>query len=246
MVTRTNFLWVGDLVSQLLSILVSIAAVVLLLPYLLGGSSELLAFTYIVYFFFGFVTLINLGIILWRWLRMQRRIAAICAQPAQWLVRWRYDHWTWQQYAQSERTQAYGAVAKWSIPFLLISAIVAYMWSQVLDQQVLGPLLTIIGLNLGVLFLQGAVLPYYRILNTAPEAIITAEGLCIGGNAYFWQQGNANLQSVDLAPGQPGALAFKLRVRRGRNRSTQVVRVPVLPGHETQAQQVVTALTPKT
>lgn len=244
MVARTNFLWVGDLVSQLLSILVSIAAVVLLLPYLLG-SSELLSFTYTVYFFFGFVTLINLGIILWRWQRMQRRIEAICAQPAQWLARWHYDHWTWQQYAQSERSQSYGAVAKWSIPFLLISAIVAYLWSQVLDQQVLAPLLTIIGLNLGVFFLQGTVLPYYRILNTAPEAIITPAGLCIGGSAYFWQEGNASLQSVDLAPGDPSALEFKLRVRRGRNRSTQVVRVPVLPGHETQAQQVVIALAPK-
>jgi len=244
MVARTNFLWLGDLVSQVLSILVSIAAVMFLVPYFLGGNADFPAFGYFIYFFFGFITLINIGIVIWRWRRLKQRVDEISTQPDQWLARWHYDEWTWQEYAQTERRRAYWTAAKWSLPILLIGVLVVYIWLQLFGQQILWPLLIVIGVNLMVLLLQVGILPYYRILNTAPEAIITPEGICIGGNAYFWQKGNASLRSIALVQGQPSALEFKLRVQNGRNSSIQRVRVPVLSGYEKQAQQVVERLTP--
>ena len=244
MVARTNFLWVGELVSQVVSILVSIAAVMVLVPYFLGANRGFPDFGYFIYFFFGFITLVNLGIVVWRWRRTQQRVDEISTQPERWLARWRYDEWTWQEYAQTERRRAYGTVAKWSLPILLIGVFVGYVWLQMFSQQILWPMLTVIGINLAVLLFQVGILPYYRILNTAPEAIITPEGVCIGGNAHFWQQGNATLRSVTLVQGQPSVLEFKLRVQNGRNSSTQWVRVPVLSGYEPQAQQVVAQLAP--
>lgn len=244
MVARTNFLWIGDLVSQVVSILVSIAAVMVLLPYFLGANAEFPDFGYFIYFFFGFITLINIGTVVWRWRRTQQRMDEVSTHPEQWLARWRYDSWTWQEYAQSERRRAYGSIAKWSLPILLIGAFVGYVWLQMFGQQIRWPMLTVIGINLAVLLFQVGILPYYRILHTAPEAIITPEGVCIGGNAYFWQKGNARLRSVALVQGQPNTLEFKLRIQNGRNSSTQVVRVPVLSSNETQAQQVIEKLTP--
>lgn len=242
MVARTNFLWIGDLVIQVVFLLVSIGAVMFLMPYFLGVNGGFPDFGYFIYFFFGIITLINMGIVIWRWQRTKQRVDAIITQPAQWLARWRYDQWTWEAYAQRERRRAYGAAAKWSLPILLIGALVGYVWLQMVGQQILWPMLTVIGINLAILFFQVGILPYYRILNTAPEAIITPEGVCIGGNAYFWHQGNARLRAVTLVQGQPSTLEFKLRVQNGRNSSTQVVRVPVMSGNEGQAQQVVERL----
>lgn len=100
------------------------------------------------------------------------------------------------------------------------------------------------GVNLLALLVQSAVLPYYRILNIAPEAMITADGLCTGGRSYFWRQGNANLRALSFMPGQPNTLDFTLHIRKGRNSSTQTIRVPVPVGNEVQAQQVIARLVP--
>ena len=105
-------------------------------------------------------------------------------------------------------------------------------------------MLAVMAVNLLALLVQTGILPYYRILNTAPAAIITADGLCIGGSAYFWRQGNASLRALSFTPGQPNTLDFTLRVRKGRNSSTQTIRVPVPVGNEAQAQQVIERLTP--
>lgn len=244
MVARTNFLWIGELVGQLLTILINTASVLFLLPYLFGFVAADAAFPYFIYFFFGLVTLVNLIFISWQWHRIQQRLNTITAQPAQWLARWSYDQWTWQAYAQRERRRHHGTIAKWSVPFLLITAFVSYMWLQTFGQRILWPMLAVMGVNLLVLLVQTGILPYYRILNTAPEAIITADGLCIGGAAYFWRQGNATLRSLALIQDQLNTLAFTLRVRKGRNRSTQVVHVPIPAGYEVQAQQVIDRLTP--
>jgi hypothetical protein len=243
MAARTNYLWIGELVGQLLAILINTVSVLFLLPYFWGFDAALPAFGSLVYFFFGFITLINLIALGWRWRRTQQRLDTISAQPARWLARWHYDQWTWQEYAQRERNQSYWTLAKWSIPFLGIAGFVAYVWLQFFGQPILAPLLTVMGVNLLVLLVQIGVLPYHRILNTAPEAIITAEGVCIGGSAYFWQQGNTRLRSLTLVEGQPSTLEFKLRVQNGRNRSSPIVRVPVPAGYESQAQQVVARLT---
>lgn len=245
MVARTNFLWIGELIGQLLVIVINTASVLFLLPYIFGFDADVAGFRYLVYFFFGAITLINIIAISWQWRRTQQRLDAMRAQPTQWLVRWHYDQWAWQEYAQRERSRRYGLAAKWSIPFLAIVAIVAYMWLQFFGQRILWPMFAVMGVNLLALLVQTAILPYYRILNTAPEALITAEGVCIGGSAYFWQRGNASLQSISWQQGQSPTLDFILRVRKGRNRLTETVRVPVPAGYETQAQQVVERLTTK-
>lgn len=188
MVARTNLLWSGELVGQLLTILVNTASVLFLLPYFFGLGAEGAAFRKLVYLFFGVITLINIIAIGWQWRRTQQRLDVINAQPAQWLARWQYDQWTWQEYAQRERNRHYWTIVKWSVPFLLITAFVSYMWLQTFGQPILWPMLAVMGVNLLMLLVQTGISPYYRILNTAPEAIITADGLCIGGSAYFWRQ----------------------------------------------------------
>ena len=244
MVARTNTLWIGELIGQVLAILINTTSVLFLLPYFFGLGAEGAAFPNLFYLFFGVITLINVIAIGWQWRRTQQRLDAISAEPAQWLARWHYDQWTWQAYAQRERSRHYWTVAKWSIPFLLIAAFVSYMWLQTFGQPILWPMLAVMGVNLLALLVQSGILPYYRILNTAPEAIITAEGLCIGGAAYFWKQGNDSLRSLAFVHGQPNTLDFTLRVRKGRNSSTQSVRIPVPAGSEVQAQQVIDRLTP--
>ncbi len=244
MVARTNLLWLGELVGQLLMILVNTASVLFLLPYFFGLGTEGATFLNLVYLFFGVITLINVVAIGWQWRRTQQRLDAITADPAQWLARWHYDQWTWQEYAQRERSRHYWTIAKWSIPILLIAAFVSYLWLQTFGQRILWPMLAVMGINLLALLVQNAVLPYYRILKTAPEAIITADGLYIGGSAYFWRQGNASLRSLNFVPGQPNTLDFALCIRKGRNSSTQTIRVPVPVGNEAQAQQVIARLVP--
>lgn len=245
MVARTNLLWLGELVSQLLIILVNIASILLLLPYFFGLGAEGAAFLNLVYLFFGVITLINVIAIGWQWRRTQQRLDAINADPGQWLARWHYDQWGWQEYAQRERSRRYWTIAKWSLPILLIATFVSYMWLQTLGQRILWPMLTVMGVNLLALLVQTGILPYYRILNTAPEAIITADGLCIGGSAYFWRQGNASLRALNFVAGQPNTLDFTLRIRKGRNSSTQTVRVPVPVGCEAQAETIIGMLAPK-
>src|SRR6476469_1552514 len=100
MVERTNFLWLGDLVGQVVLFLTSIAAVMFLVPHFLAGNSEFPPFGYFIYYFFGFITLINIIIVIVRWRRMKQRVDAVSVHPEQWLVRWHYDQWTWQEYAQ--------------------------------------------------------------------------------------------------------------------------------------------------
>jgi len=245
MVARTNYLWIGELIGQLLAILINTTSVLFLLPYFFGLGVEGAAFLNLVYLFFGVITLINVIAIGWQWRRTQQRLDAINAQPTQWLARWHYDQWTWQAYAQRERSQHYWTVAKWSVPFLLIAAFVSYMWLQTFGQPILWPMLTVMAVNLLALLVQTGILPYYRILNTAPEAIITAEGLCIGGATYFWRQGNATIRSLVLVKGQPDMLEFKLRIRRGRSSSAPTVYVPVPTGCEAQAERIASQLTAK-
>ena len=245
MVARTNTLWIGELVGQLLTILVNTASVLFLLPYFFGLGAEGAAFLNLVYLFFGVIILINVIAIGWQWRRTQQRLDAINADPTQWLARWHYDQWTWQAYAQRERSRHYWTIAKWSIPFLLMAAFVSYMWLQTFGQSILWPMLAVMGVNLLALLVQTGILPYYRILNTAPSAIITAEGLCIGGSAYFWRQGNASLRALSFTPGQPNTLDFTLRVRKGRNSSTEIIRVPVPIGCEPQAETIISILTLK-
>ena len=245
MVARTNLLWLGELVSQLLIILVNISSILFLLPYFFGLGAEGAAFLNLVYLFFGVITLINVVAIAWQWRRTQQRLDAINADPAQWLARWHYDQWSWQEYAQRERSRHYWTIVKWSVPFLLIAAFVIYIWLQIFGQPILQPMLAVMGVNLLALLVQSAVLPYYRILNTAPEAIITADGICIGGSAYFWRQGNASLRSLNFVPGQPNTLDFTLHIRKGRNSSTQTIHIPVPIGCEPQAETIIGMLTPK-
>lgn len=69
MVARTNLLWSGELVGQLLTILVNTASVLFLLPYFFGLGAEGAAFRKLVYLFFGVITLINIIAIGWQWRR---------------------------------------------------------------------------------------------------------------------------------------------------------------------------------
>ena len=78
-----------------------------------------------------------------------------------------------------------------------------------------------------------------------PTAIITPEGLCIGGCAYFWRRGDATLCAVTLRQGEAEVLEFKLRVQHGRRTANQTVCVPVPLGHRTEADTVVAALASK-
>ena len=245
MVARTNTLWIGELIGQLLAILINTTSVLFLLPYFFGLGVEGAAFLNLVYLFFGVITLITVSVIGWQWRRTQQRLAAIDADPTQWLARWHYDQWSWQAYAQRERSRHYWTIAKWSVPFLLIAAFVSYMWLQTFGQQVLWPMLAVMGVNLLTLLVQSGILPYYRILNTAPAAIITADGICIGGSAYFWRQGNASLRALNFVPGQPNTLDFTLRIRKGRSSSTEIIRVPVPAGNEAQAENIVGLLLQK-
>ena len=244
MIARTNTLWIGEWVGQLFVILVNRASLLILLPYFLGLGAENTAFFNLVYLFLGVITLINIAVIGWQWRRTQQRLDAINADPTQWLARWHYDQWTWQAYAQRERRQHYWVIAKWSIPVLFFTAFISYIWLQAFGQSILWPMLAVMGVNLLALLVQIGILPYYCILNTAPEATITADGLCIGGSAYFWRQGNASLRALRFTPGQPNTLDFTLRIRKGRNSSTQTIHVPVPVGNEAQAQQVIERLTP--
>ena len=243
MVMRTNFLWLGDLVSQVIAMVAGMAAVMVLLPHFFAVNGESPTFGAFMYLFFWFITLLNVGSTIWHWQRRQRRIDAVSMQPEKWLARWHYDQWTWQTYAETERRQAYWSLAKWSIPVLLIGAFVTSMWLQIFGQPILWPLLVVIGINLTVLLLQVGVLPYYRVLHTAPEAIITKESVWIGGAVYFWQQDNTGRCAVTLVQGQPSTLEFKLQIRNGRNSSNPRVRVPVPAGYEQQAQRVIDLLT---
>ncbi len=88
MVVRTNTLWIGELVGQLLTILINTASVLFLLLYFFGFGAEGAAFHNLAYLFFGVITLINVVAIGWQWRRTQQRLDTINAQPGQWLARW--------------------------------------------------------------------------------------------------------------------------------------------------------------
>lgn len=145
MVARTNLLWLGELVGQLLTILVNTASVLFLLPYFFGLGAEGAAFLNLVYLFLGAITLSNVIAIGWQWRRTQQRLDAINADPAHWLASWHYDQWTWQEYAQRERRRHYWTIARWSIPFMLIVAFVSYVWLQTFGQRILWPMLAVMG-----------------------------------------------------------------------------------------------------
>lgn len=245
MVARTNFLWPGDLVSQVVAIVVSMTAIMFLLPVLLAGSRELLTFTYLRNGLLLLITLLNVLSCLGRWQRIQQRVAVVTAHQGQALVGWRYDPPTWQAYAKRERRRAYMRLAQWSVPVLLIGALVIYSLLETFGAHLFWPLLDAIGANLLVIFVRIGVLPYYRILHTAPAALITLDGLCIGGNAYFWRRGDATLCAVALQHDQVQQLEFKLRVQYGRTRAIETVQVPVPAGRVAEAETVVAVLAPK-
>ncbi|MFZ4659938.1 MAG: hypothetical protein ACOYNY_23210 [Caldilineaceae bacterium] len=94
MVVRTNTLWIGELVGQLLAILINTASVLFLLPYFFGLGAAGAAFLNLVYLFFGVITLINVVAIGWQWRRTQQRLDTINAQPGQWLAHWQAAQYT--------------------------------------------------------------------------------------------------------------------------------------------------------
>jgi len=245
MSARTNFLWTGDLVSQVVAIVVSMMAIMVLLPHLLAGSRDLPAFAYFTNVALAVVTLLNVFSCLGRWERTKQRVAAVTAHRGQALVCWRYDQQAWQAYAQAERRRAYMYLAKWSAPFLFVGAFVLYMLLQAFGSSFFWPLLSAMGVNLLVVLVRVGILPYYRIRQTVPTAIITPEGLCIGGCAYFWRQGDATLDAITLRQGLAQVLEFKLRVQQGRRAVSQTVYIPVPLGHGTEAATTVAALAPK-
>lgn len=243
MVTRTNFLWVGDLVSQVVVTVASIAAFIVVIPYFFAAVGKAPTVDTGLYRFFGLIVLINIGYTIWRWQRTQRWMDAVRMHPEKWLAHWHYDQRAWQTYAESERSQAYWSLAKWSLPVLLLGALITYGWLQILGLSIFGPLLVVIVINLAIVLLEVGVLPYYRVLQTTPQALITEESVWIGGTVYFWRHDNSSLRAVRLIQGQPNTLEFKLQVHTGRYPSFPSVRVPVPPGYEQQAQQVVDLLT---
>lgn len=242
---QKNLLWPVDLVSQVVSIVVSMTAIMLLLPFVLSGRPGFAAITYSLNGALAIIMLVNVFMIIGRWQRTKQRVSAMSVYHSQVLAHWRYDQKTWRAYAESERRYAHSYLARWTLPGLIIGLSVVYLWLQLFGQQVLSPLLTAGSVNLLVLLVKTGLLPYYRVLNTPSEAIITPDGLCIGGGAYFWRQGNAKLCTVNLQQGQPSMLVFNLRVQNGRTTSTQSVRIPVPVGCAAEAATVVDALTPQ-
>ena len=83
MVARTKFLWPGDLVSQVVSIVISMTAVMVLLPYFLAGSRGFSPFVYVVNVCLGLITLINVIVIIGRWQRTKQRVIAMSIHRGQ-------------------------------------------------------------------------------------------------------------------------------------------------------------------
>lgn len=245
MLARTNFLWSIDLVSQVISTVVSMTALMLLLPYVLSSRAEVATLAYGINSALAIIMVTNVLMIIGRWQRTQQRVGAISVYHSQALVHWHYNQKTWRAYAESEWDHAFRLLARWLLPGVMLGGAVVYIWLQVFGEQILWPLLSAVGVNLFVLLAKTGLLPYYRILNTRPEAIITPDGLYIGGVVHFWRQGNAMLRAVTLQQGQPHVLQFNLRVQNGRTTSTHHVRIPVPPGCEVEAATVVDALNPE-
>jgi hypothetical protein len=250
MLVRTNFLWIGQLLADLFVVLTTVASLLYLLPY--WAHADYASIDFGIYLFIGLPALwfpITLG---WGWQKLQQRITTMIGHREQWLARWSYDQRTWQEYAQSERRRTYRHLAKWYAIFLLMGALIGIPWSQMFGQTSVIHLLLVVSVGLLVTFVQVTLVPYYRALNTAPEAFISTEGICIGGTVYFWEQAHSNfwqpsglkIRSLTLVEGQPNTLEFKLYLRSGRSSSSPVVIVPIPAGCESQVMQVLAQLAP--
>lgn len=252
MLTRTNFLWSGELLANLLVVWTISAAFLYLLPYFAHADYASVDFG-IYLIFVGFPVLVSPVAFGWGWRKLEQRVTTMIGHREQWLAHWRYDQHAWQEYAQHERHRSYRSLAKWYMIFLALSAFIGIPWGQMFGQDAVLHLLIVLSVGLLVTFVQVTLVPYYRVLNTPPEAIISTEGIYIGGTVYFWQPENANLwqhsstaiRSLTLVQGQPNMLEFKLHVRSGNDHSRPGVYVPVPAGHEAQAQQVIERLAPK-
>ncbi len=253
MLARTSFLWLGDLLVDLLIVLTTLAAVICLLPYWGGKAVSYASIDYGLYLYFGFTALFLLLALVWNWRSLQREIATVVSHREQWLVHWSYSQQTWRAYAQRVRDHTYRHLAKWYIIFLLLGAFIGISWIQTFGYTIFWPLLTVISVGLLVTYIKVTLTPYHRVLNTVPEAIISTNGVCIGGIFYCWQQegsrfgqdSSTKLRSLALVPGQPNMLEFKLYIRSGSDHARPSVYVPVPVGCESQAQMVIERLAPK-
>lgn len=244
MIERTNFLWLGELIAEIAWAVIGVLGLLIFLPYMAAyGFPDFNDFPFI-YPMFGAVALINIGSSLWKWQRKTKWAQTLSATPEQALVHWRYDEWTWQEYAQQQSRYLLRSMAKWAPVSILIGGFVLYMWQQAFSQQIIYPLLIWMGINLALTLILMVVVPYYRIRNTAAEAIISNEGMLIGGTVHFWKSGDVTLKRVQMVEQPQHTLEFTVRIPNNRNRSTETIRVPVPAGQEQEAQRVVAALSP--
>jgi len=88
-------------------------------------------------------------------------------------------------------------------------------------------------------------LAYRRNIGRPSEVMISPEGICVGGQLTVWKTLTSRLDRVTLSGQDPALLEFEVSYLSRISYQTYEVRVPVPPGQEALAEQVVAALAPR-
>lgn len=236
---RTNLLWKGELLIQIATMVVVSSPATIMPIYFLWRGGENLEYA-VGILVFG-VLILSLAMLFLRWMWQMRNadVQWLLAHPARWLLHWHYEQASWQHYARSERNQnllEWAIIATFFAVISLITMITTSLGSII--EGILYCLIAYAIIVVPLLFLQ-VLLPYVRILYTAPEAYVTRSEVCIGGNYYNWRNSGAVLIDVQLHGGDPYRLELTIALDARRRLN---VRIPVPLGQESSAQQVVDEL----
>lgn len=236
--TRTNLHWKGDRIVGFVTLMLMPAMpLVMSIVFLFQGGGSPPAALFMLAFG-SVLSLIVFAFLRWTWDMEDDQARWLLAYPARWLVHWQYDQATWQKYARSEREhKLFEAIASAAVMSVIGLLILLMSWHIALADLIIVSGLVVLW-PLGYL-LSCAILTYYRILNTVPEAYITRSELYIGGRLYDWRNNNVQILNLQLIHSQCSTLEFTLRIGSSRYQRTDTVRIPVPSGQEERAEEVV-------
>jgi uncharacterized membrane protein (DUF485 family) len=191
------------------------------------------------------VTIAALAVTGRRYKQYTRRILA-----GDYLVRWHYAQGEWQQFVMQERTRSIRAALIF-FPLTLVLAVLLALLSRVLDVPVpttgiLFLLLVAAAFVVGLVYALAGRKAFERRAHLAGDIYLSRLGV-LRPDRYFPLHGVLyHLAAVDVLPGQPSQLRFRLKLGWVGNLLALIgntppyteERVPVPYGHEAEAAQV--------
>lgn len=157
---------------------------------------------------------------------------------------WQYDPDTWQRFAAAEWARRRRQVVPWSLGAAAFSLVVVWLasekagsWPWDVGQTVLACLVVGGVVGAGV-YVDGW--QVYRTRLGRPQAVyIGPRGIYQHGNYIPFRPPGPELRGVELVPGDPAALCFRLKYGRWARSFYSTVRVAVPRGREEEAATLV-------